>query len=346
MNIHRLLCVADHLGPFQALSAVFAQRPPKSLRWLLGPAARQTAHSLGIDSVAVKSSLRPMHYLKSHHVTALVRGTSQDRAKRDLLEDMWGSAATKLGLPIFVIEDFPFNYRWRPEEKPSVVFVESADVAREHQRRQPSAPVEAVGNPRYTVCRSVRPLQHPPTVLWAGQPDGKWSYRTFLSLLAPLKQFKSRLLFRAHPRDIYYREGRYRRLQKSSLWPWEDISFLPITSSLWQRVDLVVTQYSSLALEAASKGIPALFALFADSGALSMMHFKGHTSLPWCDAKAAFRVTSPERLKESLAQALFDQNARLTVISNFARICRRNKASAARIRRQIQHVLNSRRSAK
>jgi hypothetical protein len=144
----------------------------------------------------------------------------------------------------------------------------------------PAGRIHVTGNPRYDALRAVDAparrtamraeleLNDELLALWVGQPDAGDSYRTLEAVLPSLREAKTGLLFRAHPRDAAYASGRrYATLLAEAGISCRDVTAAPDVIGLCCAADLVVTQFSSVAVEAGYVGTPALFVLLPGSAA-------------------------------------------------------------------------------
>jgi CDP-glycerol glycerophosphotransferase (TagB/SpsB family) len=156
-----------------------------------------------------------------------------------------------------------------------------------------------------------------PVILWVGQPDGEYSFLALERLLRDFRDPKVSLLFRAHPRDSAYLAGRYNELLATSSLNVKDVSSYPDMIDLYHAADLVVTQFSSAAVEASYLGVPALYVLFDDLGRLNLEALKGYSSLPWWENESAFLVQREGQIAQVLTTALFDHEARARIRANF-----------------------------
>ena len=194
-------------------------------------------------------------FLEDEMIGAVVVGTSEGVPGGNV-EEIATRAAVIAGLPVFAIEDFPGNYRHRADCRLEGLFVED-DLA----RNVAGAHICVTGNPRYDALkttdrehlrvstRAVLGLGLQRVVLWAGQPDGNNSYLALERIMPHLSKEGVVLLFKAHPRDMAYQRGRYERLL-SGLALVRDVTSVKDTCGLCCAADLVVTQFSSVGVEA------------------------------------------------------------------------------------------------
>lgn len=204
--------------------------------------------------------------------------------------------------------------------EPRVVLVESEFSARLVRAKDGAPSVEVCPSVRYDGLR--RKLSHlrgggPGNgVLWIGQPETRDSLETLKRLLPAFDARGIPVWFRAHPRDAGYASGAYAGL------PVEDLTARPLEECLARRPRLVVTQFSSVAVEAGFWGIPSLNALFGDLGAKTLAAKKGYAVPPWCEEDAAFLIRHESEMEEVLDRALSSSGAREQTIERFDRYFR------------------------
>lgn len=284
------------------------------------------------DAAQVETGFRNLEdWLRETGIKAVVRSTSES-VQEPNVEQMAAVAAGRAGIPVFVVEDFPGNYLPSPDERLDGLFVEDESVAALHRARSvdPKA-IFITGNPRYTSLATVNrestrmrareelDLGDARAVLWAGQPDGDNSFLALGRLLEGYADGRFTLLFRAHPRDQLYASGRYDELWHRTSINVRDLSSHPDVLDLYGASDLVMTQFSSAAVEASYLGVPALFALFDDLGKQYLRTFKGYESLPWSHNGCAFLIEREDQIPNVMESAIFDDSARERVAANFRR---------------------------
>jgi len=253
--------------------------------------------------------------LASEKIGLLFCGTSDATAGRDV-EARARLFARKQGIPCVVIEDFPGNYPAVQGGEPRLLIVDSEFAARLACAKEAALRVEVVPAVRYDPLRrrlaELRAVQSSEdAVLWIGQPETADSLETLRRLLAPLAALQCRVWLRAHPRDEGYSRGAYADLGL------EDVTSRPLEECLARRPRLVITQFSSVAIEAGFWGIPALNVLFADVGGRTLAAKKGYSVPPWCEAGAAFAILQPRDVDRVLDRALGSTEARRRVIEAF-----------------------------
>jgi hypothetical protein len=250
-------------------------------------------------------------------VELLVCGTS-DTTKGRETEQAAQVAALALGIPTVVIEDFPGNFTPVRNRRPRLLCVESEFAAWLARRGLPELQIHVGPAIRYDALRrNLRALRNgtsfSPAVLWIGQPETAHALQTLRRLLPPLAARKVPVWFRAHPRDAGHAGGAYADL------PLDDLTRLPLEDCLARRPRLIITQFSSVAIEAGFWGIPALNVLFPDAGGQLLAAKNGYSVPPWCEEGAAFHVVDPAGVDEVLDRALGSLQARADVMGAFER---------------------------
>ena len=329
------LFAAVHKGPYLSIVPLEAELGADRIRYLVEGVSKIERSQKGlpyVDMEVVESWWGSLErFLVDTGVKAVIRSSSEYVAERNVEELSW-IAAGKVGIPVFVIEDFPGNYWPKPDERIDGLFVEDDSMIELYRSRGvDSQIIYASGNLRYNALvgldrmsrrsetRRALGLDDEPAVLWAGQPDGDNSYRALGRLLEHFDGAGTTLLFRAHPRDEAYNAGAYSELQTNTSMKVVDTSSYPNVLDLYCASDLVVTQFSSAGVEASYLGVPALFVLFEDLGKEYLRTSKGYDSLPWCSNGCAFLIESEMDIKSVMEQAVFDADARDQVRSNFQR---------------------------
>jgi len=267
-------------------------------------------------------------FLQERAIKAVILGTSEGVTDNDV-ERILAAAAKQAGVPVFIIEDFPGNYQPGPNERLDGLFVEDDLMVPVYTARGiPPSRIHPTGNPRYDKLkmldrsllrarsRAALGLSAQRAVLWAGQPDGLNSLRTFERLVPFWTRSDFYVLFRAHPRDGVYLEGKYRSIL-STLEHVVDVTTELDLAGLCCAVDLVVTQFSSVGVEASHLGTPTVYALFDDLGKTYLEKHKGCSSVPWVRHGGAFLIDSSSDVLHVMNTALFDQAERQKVIENF-----------------------------
>jgi hypothetical protein len=267
---------------------------------------------------------------QSQRARGLVCGASDSPAGR-ALEASARRAAVIAGIPVLVIEDFPGNYYEVPGGNADILVVESVSVmALTRSKFGGVCPqIKALSLARYDRLRRAAPSHlsmlrdkrmaqdGPVSILWAGQPETNDCLVT-LSALAPILAVRGfELLFKAHPRDAGYSAGAYHSLLAKSGITFRDVTHLAIEEVLLLAPRLVVTQFSSTAIEAGFFGIPGLNVLLPDAGGTRLLEKKGYQVPLHCVAGAAGHVTRDNELADALCRLIEDKNARENLMRCF-----------------------------
>ena len=327
------LFAAVHKGPYLSMQPLEKELGADRVSYLVEGVSREQRAKSGQPYRDMDHIMRGWgsleRFLRDLGVKTVIRGSSEDVEGLNV-EVSASESAAELGIPVFVIEDFPGNYWPRPGERIAGLFVEDDSLIAIHQSRgiDPDV-IYATGNPRYNElmhldCGSRRAksrrtlgLKDETVMLWAGQPDDDNSYVALSRLLDNYRDPGVTLLFRAHPRDKAYLNGRYAGLLAESPMPVHDVSSFSDFLGLYCASDLVTTQFSSAGVEASYLGVPALFTLFDDLGKKYLRSFKGYDRLPWCNNGCAFLLESGDDIGDGMNRALFDTAARKQVRANF-----------------------------
>jgi len=267
---------------------------------------------------------------------ALICGTS-DSAQGRAIEGAARRAARRAGLRIVAVEDFPGNY-WdlAGGEADAVVTESEASAAHLHGRLRERCPaLWILPSPRYDALRArsaglraryARRDRRARRVLWAGQPETADALATLRRLLPALAESGVGLLFRAHPRDPGFARGDYRALLAGAALEVRDATPMALDECLALAPELVLTQFSSIGVEAGFHGIPSLHLLYEDAGARSLRAKKGLSEPPWCASGAAFVLRAEGGERALLRSALDDEAARDRAIAAFDRYFAREGA--------------------
>ena len=267
--------------------------------------------------------------VRSQQPRLVVVGTS-DSARGRAIEGAARRAAGAAAVPIVAIEDFPGNYAYVEGGEAQLVIVESEPAREIHLRRSGlrGPPAEVFPLCRYDPYRArLTQLRQDtgrswaaadaPRVLWAGQPETADSVATLAALAPLLREQRVELLFKAHPRDPGYAEGRYHVLLENAGVPFLDVTAASVHEALSLAPRLVVTQFSSVAIEAGFYGIPALWVLLPGAGLARLQEKKGCGTPPPCAAGAAAAAFSDATLQVEFGRALHDDACRTRLMRCF-----------------------------
>lgn len=337
----RWLLAAVHKGPYLTLAPLEKELGAENCLWLLAGSAAEERRRQGLAFKAMPDNFAgAVAALKPR---GLIRGTS-GLADEENPECRLSEAFAAAGLPIYAVEDFPGNYIDSPKRRLDGLFIEHETTRRHHVKRGlPAERLIVSGNPRYAEAPPPSPtraqsrrrygLNGGPVLLWAGQPNRAVCRRTLKALWPALRQAGATVLFRAHPRD----EGFAPALSRLGAGvPVVDVSSEADPLPSIKACDLVVTQFSSLAVEAGRLGIPSLFVLFPELGRRYLRQCNGMTELPWCAEGSAFLLDDKKRAGVVLRTALTDQAARRDVLRRLG-AGRRRAAGAAKLITQRLH---------
>ena len=125
-------------------------------------------------------------------------------------------------------------------------------------------------------------------VLWAGQPEAGDCAETLRRITPSIVSLGATVLLKAHPRDQSYATGIYTTLLRDSGIHCKDITQLDVAQSLALAPMLIITQFSSVAVEAGFYGIPALHLIYDDVGGARLLRRKGYAVPPYCLGGAGF----------------------------------------------------------
>ena len=351
-----LLFVSVHLGPYRTIKPLAEVWGAGRTRFVLEGPAEAAHHAAGMTSwnlAGVRGGRGTLErFLHDQGVRALIIGTSENLPE-DNIETLALQTACRIGLPAFVIEDFPGNYRHRPGYRLDGLFVEDDSMIELHAKQGIGMDrIHCASNPRYDTLRGVDryALRHATraslgvrnerVILWAGQPDEASSYRAFERLVPALEGCGAMLWFKAHPRDRLYRTGAYEHWVSDAKWI-VDVTADKETTGLCCAADLVVTQFSSVGVEASYVGTPALYVLFYDLGMAYLQRHKGYPIVPWAANRSAFLLKSTDCAQDVLARALHDDESRTMVLRNFHELYGMRPAGATAIVAHIQAVLQA-----
>jgi hypothetical protein len=313
--LHALFVAVD--GGARAAIAPIAQRCGRDLHDVSSEAAETAAYWSNAIDAAVPA--------------LLVVGTS-DSARGRRIEAQARRTAQRARLPIVAIEDFPGNYYDVEDGAATAVIVESRSAGALCTRKLGSRTpvVEIVAAARYDPYRArldalrrhtaqqwASDTAGPPTVLWAGQPETDDCMRTLVVLLPVLQHLGIEVAFKAHPRDAGYAAGTYREAFKAAGVRYRDITASSVDDALGAAPRLVVTQFSSVAIEAGFFGIPSLWILLPDAGGARLEQKKGYGVPPLALAGGAAMVGHAGELEATLDQALHHEPTRVNLMACF-----------------------------
>jgi hypothetical protein len=268
--------------------------------------------------------------LFSGRYRGLVIGTSDSCTGKEIETQIlrWANAAA---LPVIAIEDYPGNYQPADGGRADVVIVGDEFARNLVLFKQPMRTPEIwVCSPvRYDSLRQrsqelreyVRKRWHTVGerwVLWAGQPETEDGLETMKRLLPSLASFQGvRLIFRAHPRDAGYSHGEYRDLLDGANVDYIDVTTDTLDSCMVSAPRIVLTQFSSVGVEAGFYGIPTVNILYPDVGGRRLSGKKGYNVPPWASVGGAFVITNEASQDTVLDKAMNNVTERGAVMNLF-----------------------------
>jgi hypothetical protein len=280
----------------------------------------------------------------------LVCGTSDSPEGRAIEIDA-RRAARDARLPVVAVEDFPGNYAPADGADATLLVVESS-AAREIALARLGARcprVEAHAPARYdryraqftglrTATAARWAAQGAPEVLWAGQPETDDALSTLAVALPALRAAGAHLLFKAHPRDPGYASGAYARLLSDSEGDITDVTPLDVAAALARAPRLVLTQFSSVAIEAGFYGIPGVWLLLAGAGGARLHEKKGYRVPPLLDAGAAAYASDVAQVPDLVQRSLTDLAWRDATIRRFDAYLKTGEAAAPRLAARLREL--------
>lgn len=314
-------------------------------RAALKPIAKELSGSLlSTDSHSCESEAHWEAILQTQSPAILFVGTS-DSIRGTRIEAAARRSAVRLGIPCVCVEDFPGNYRGIAGCREALLVADgdfSLDLARRRDSQSFSNGI-ALSGLRYDPLRldgAVMPASVVGPALWVGQPETDLSLATLQRILPVLQDSGFDLLFRAHPRDPGYGTGAYSKVLADGGVNVEDVTGLGWGDCLHKLPSLVLTQYSSLAVEAGFYGIPSVNVLYSDLGERHLIATKGYAAPPWCEAGAALLIRdqgAESRVLESARDPVVRTDI-LAAFANFFRVTERQVPML--LYRLYNHILN------
>lgn len=276
-----------------------------------------------------------MHYwisaFKGQSPDIVFVGTS-DSTHGVRVESAVRQAAERLRVPTVVVEDFPGNYRALPETIDTLLVADGVFSLRLAETRAAGRFAHGIALPglRYDFLRGKPSIEAVPVsqrILWAGQPETDRSLETLARLEKIVEDLGLHLLFRAHPRDVGYADGAYMQFFSRL-----GNQLTDMTSSTWKEClarspCLVVTQYSSVAVEMSFHGIPAVYVLYDDIGGRNLFEKKGYAAPALCDSGASWVIRRKGEEAGVFGIAL-DPGQRASALREFSRFMRSDQLQA------------------
>jgi hypothetical protein len=301
---------------------------------------------LSFNSKQIESIGHFADYLSENDYQGLLCGTSQSKYGFEF-ESNIRQASTLLGLPVICIEDFPGNYRGISGSNTEILVVEDDFSINIYKDKLPH-PSHTIVCPsiRYDHLRAhqinfegIRKTSTSFSVLWAGQPEFEVNFSTLKTLIPALNELSVTFLFKAHPNDTEYPKGSYQDYFNEVGLSWLDVSSAKIDSSLFDQVDLVITQFSSVAIEAGFHGIPSLNILLEDAGRKLLIERTGYATTSIIKHGASFLITEKQGFLERLKMCLTDLSARKKVMANFDRVYEARQIQLPKLLQEIKDII-------
>jgi hypothetical protein len=177
------------------------------------------------------------------------------------------------------------------------------------------------------------------SVLWAGQPEFDCNLYTLNTLVPLLNKLSVTLLFKAHPGDMEYKKGGYANCLDKLMLPWVDVTGHKVDSNLFEQVDLVITQFSSVAIEAGFYGVPSLNVLFESAGKSLLFERTGSLTTSAIAHDACFVINEQLGVLDYLQMCLTDLDAREKVLWNFDQIYDTQRVQLPKLLHKIEAII-------
>lgn len=332
MDFNRVLFVAADAGPSQTLKAF--------VNYV------EADHYFFGNSFLGQNFCQILFLITNGTFDYLICGTSKSLEGLNF-ENKIRIAASKAGIYIICIEDFPGNYTHIDGSNTEILVVEDDFSINIYKDKLPH-PSHTIVCPsiRYDHLRAhqinferIRKTSTSFSVLWAGQPEFEVNFSTLKTLIPALNELSVTLLFKAHPNDTEYPKGSYQDYFIEVGLSWLDVSSAKIDSSLFDQVDLVITQFSSVGIEAGFHGIPSLNILLEDAGRKLLIERTGYATTSIIKHGASFLITEKHGFLERLKMCLTDLSARKKVMANFDRVYEARQIQLPKLLQEIKDII-------
>lgn len=262
---------------------------------------------------------------------SIIIGTSCSKQGKKL-ESRIRQYVIKSKIPLVIIEDYPGNYNHVPNGHPHLLIVEHQSCIKLYKEKLAGAcpNMVVISNPRYDDLRIKANLEQESLkkkwennkeqqhILWAGQPETDDGLQILNEIIPVLRCMNVKLLFKAHPRDLAYQSGVYSNVSAYLGKLWMDVTSFDLQRCIdMYAPNAVLTQYSSLAIEAGFYGIPSAYVLYPDIGAKRIMIDKAYAVPPWCLSGAGMVIQKREDVREALSKLMYDENIRCSINEKF-----------------------------
>ena len=148
----KFLFVAIDRGPYLTLQSIEEVIGADYIQYLAEGVCKQERIELGLPYLDLRQIIHVWgsleNYLRRSDFRAIIRSTSEDVIGLNI-EDEVSAVAKTVGIPLFVVEDFPGNYWPQPGHALSGLFTETEPQAGVYRPRGvPSDLIHNVNNPR------------------------------------------------------------------------------------------------------------------------------------------------------------------------------------------------------
>tara|TARA_B110000967_G_C18871481_1_gene555704 strand:+ start:27 stop:1010 length:984 start_codon:yes stop_codon:yes gene_type:complete len=242
-----------------------------------------------------------------------------------IIEKFFRISAIQMNIPLVCVEDYPGNYLSHEEANPDLLFVESESVIKmlKTKFRKLSPKVLTGANIRYAKYKKFSQKNdiffvnnRASDILWIGQPDTYYCKKVLMRILPELRKLNARLLFKAHPDDEGYCNSEYRTILLNKNYKINDITSLTFEECLKFEPRLVITQYSSLAIEASFNQIPTIHLLYDDISSI-LIKTKGY-DVPFYVKSGGSLVINSIKNQHILIEKIYNNHIfRSKIIDNF-----------------------------
>lgn len=275
----------------------------------------------------------------------LVIGTSTS-TEGFKIESMLRLAATELKIPVVCIEDFSGNYQFVEHAITALLVVESEFSKGIYLGKLNNPPpISIMQSVRYDQLRHLSPnyslVANAPVLrlLWAGQPETDYCLASLNFFLGQLKRtnLKVELYLRSHPDDKGVANGAYDCLASYGI-PIFEANALILNASFYSGLHLVVTQFSSVAIEAGFYKVPALHILKKEAGRKLLLERTGSDEFVLEKYDAAFVISDDTDLSD-MVLALTSDEERLCKLRNFDQFYQVNQKQMPLLISAIEGIL-------
>jgi len=279
----------------------------------------------------------------------VVVGTS--RSKEGVYkEKMFRYFANKHQVRVVIVEDYPGNYQHHKGIYTDLLIVESEDYKEKVRSLYDCSQVGKVEtgavirysdiNTKFTqnygqYKNAIIQRKGKKVVLWIGQPEYENCLTTLNRIIGDLALLNVKLLFKSHPRDKGYKNGKYNQFMQECQVEVVDVSKHSLDECIRLYPDIVVTQFSSVAVEMGFYGIPSVHVLFSDVGGARLYDMYNYYRPEICSNKASVLIDSKEDQLSKLNEVINNLGFRNKLMENFSCYFRVNGTAAERVVQKI-----------